>query len=122
MKYKVLDFPNIENLPKTKEQLIENAKEKIKRLNESDDEKSKLIAENLENALEWLQSILLKELNDKSYYRIGFYEKTVNCKKEKIFNIQIWKKYMDEIDIQEKIVFSNCDEDLDNDEDTIIVH
>lgn len=120
MEYKVVDFPDITLLPKNKEQLIDSVQKKIERLKKSDKIEEQEAGKQLENALEWfIQSkVELKELENEQYYRLGIHR----IDEEKmVYNIQIWRSYLEDFDVMERIFLSNFDEDLDNDEETLIV-
>ena len=119
MEYKVIDFEDVSILPKTKDQLINSTLLKIEKLKESDSEQKKEIANNLLSAITWLENtkVELTELEDNKYYRIGYHHIDKN---ETIYNVQIWKPYVEDVDILDRIYMSSSEMDLDNDEDTLI--
>ena len=117
MQYKTINFNDINQFPKNKTQLIEVASLKLKKLEAIEGQEK--IAESLNKAITWLKNdaIILDELENNNYYRLCFHEE----EKELVFNVQVWDKYNENVDIQNKVVVSNSECDLDNDEDTIII-
>lgn len=117
MQYKTINFNDINQFPKNKTQLIEVTSLKLKKLEAIEGQEK--VAESLNKAIAWLKNdaIILCKLEDNNYYRLCFHED----ENELIFNIQIWDKYNGNVDIQNKVVVSSSEHDLDNDEDTIII-
>lgn len=117
MKYTTINFNDINQFPKDKPQLIKVAELKLKKLEAVEGQER--VAESLNKAILWLKKddIELRKLEGDEYYRLCFHEDEKNL----IFNVQIWNKYNENVDIQNKVVVSNFEYDLDNDEDTIIV-
>lgn len=119
MEYKVVDFPDITLLPKNKEQLIDSVQKKIERLKKSNSIEEQETGKELENALDWFIQckVDLKELENEQYYRLGVHRMDEG---KMVYNIQIWRSYLEDFDVMEKIFLSNFSEDLDNDEETLI--
>lgn len=119
MEYKVVDFPDITLLPKNKEQLIDSVQKKIERLKKSNSIEEQEAGKELENALDWFIQckVDLKELENEQYYRLGIHRMDEG---KMVYNIQIWRSYLEDFDVMEKIFLSNFSEDLDNDEETLI--
>lgn len=119
MEYTRLDFNDINLLPKSKIELENNVKLKIKKLEESNDIVQRSIALNLKKALKWLKESKneLPKLNDNNYYRLGYH---ISENKSIVFNIQIWKKFLEDVDTLDTIYMSSSNDDMDNDEETII--
>lgn len=120
MEYNKIDFNDIDISPKNKKQLEENIEYKIDKLAKSNNERHKRISLDLTKALKWLKEtkVDLPIIGDKEYFRLGFY--TTNDK-VMVYNVQIWEEYFEDIDILKRIFMSSSEEDIDNDENTIII-
>lgn len=119
MEYNKIDFSDIDTSPKDKKQLEENIERKIKRLEKSNSEEHKHISLDLTQALQWLRksNVDLPIIDGEEYYRLGYYISNNNI----VFNVQIWQHYFEDVDVLKRIYMSSCEDDLDNDENTIIV-
>ena len=118
MEYQKIDFDDIITLPKNKDQLIKNVKMKIDKLKNTNNMDNIEIANKLALALNWFENteMQLINLDNDEYYRLG-YHLDGNLM---IYNIQIWKPFLDNVDMLDRIYMSNSELDLDNDDDTII--
>lgn len=120
MEYNRIDFSDINISPKNKKQLEENIEHKINKLIKSNNEEYKSLSFHLVHALKWLRDskIDLPNIDGKEYYRLGYYITNDNVT---VYNVQIWQSYYDDVDILKRIFMSSSDDDLDNDENTIII-
>lgn len=108
---------NISDTPlkcKTISSLLENLNKNKDRCKEDTEKYNKLI-----KALEWANKTNFKDCilpdDNNQYYRLGITEDG------NMFSIQLWDAYNENFDRRVRNVYSSCNEDLDNDDDTIII-